>query len=206
MRFSFSVFRAVAACVAAVLVWSACADYTPVPRPRAYPRVVFPERGVMSSFDEDYCAFTFEYPSYARVVQDTDFFGERPQHPCWFDLYFPDFEARLHCSYVPIGPEDPLDKLRRDAFKMTDWHNKRATYIEERTFRNGHGAKGMIFEVEGPAASPYQFFLTDSLERRHFLRGALYFRTEARPDSLRPAYEFLKQDIEHMLATFRWTD
>ncbi len=199
-------FRFLLMAFALMMLWSACAEYTPVPKPRGYPRIVFPERGQYVQFDEDYCAFTFEYPAYARIVQDTDFFDEEPLHPCWFDIWFPDLNARIHCSYVPIDADNPLDKLRHDAFKMTDWHNKRATYIEEREFRNGHGAKGMIFEVEGPAASPYQFFLTDSLAQKHFWRGALYFHAEARPDSLAPAYEFLKQDIEHILATFRWTE
>ncbi len=186
--------------------FAACSQYTPVPKPRGYPRIIFPERGQWQQFDEAYCSFTFEYPAYAQVIQDTDFFDQKPVHPCWFDLYFPHFDARIHCSYVPIDAQNSLNKLRRDAFKMTDWHNKRATYIEERPFHNTWGTKGMIFEVEGPAASPFQFFLTDSLQAKHFLRGALYFHAEARPDSLKPAYEFLKEDITHMLATFRWTD
>jgi gliding motility-associated lipoprotein GldD len=182
----------------------ACEEPALVPKPRAYPKVVYPERGYQP-FTENYCDFTFEYPVYATIQQDTAFFDEKPAHPCWFNVYFPDFECRIHCSYVPITAEAPLDKLKTDAFKMTDWHNKKATYIDERPFLNPNGVKGMLFEVEGPVASQMQFYMTDSLEQKHFMRGALYFYAKAQPDSLAPVYNFVKEDVLHMIETFKWT-
>ena len=85
---------------------------------------------------------------------------------------------------------------------MVDWHNKKANYIEEQGIRLPNGASGFIFNIEGPAASPLQFFLTDST--RHFLRGALYFNTSVNPDSLAPVLDFVKKDIFHMIETFEW--
>jgi gliding motility-associated lipoprotein GldD len=163
---------------------------------------MYPERSYQQ-FDEDYCNFTFEYPVYAEVQQDTTFFEKRPPHPCWFDLYIPAFDSRLYCSYVPIDGQQDFENLKSDAFEMTDWHNKRANYIEEMMVSKENGVGGMIFLVEGPAASPFQFFLTDSTE--HFLRGSLYFNTQARPDSLAPVYEFVREDLLHMIETFEWT-
>ncbi len=187
------------------LLLGGCEETAITPKPRGYPRIIYPEKSYQP-FRESYCDFTFEYPTYAVIEQDTNFFDEKPAHPCWFDIYVPAFEARIHCSYLPIEAGTPIDKLKHDAFKITDWHNKKATYIEEIPFRKNNDVKGVLFKVEGPVASPYQFFLTDSLERRHFLRGALYFRTQARPDSLAPLYEFLKKDIDRLLETFEWTD
>ncbi len=187
-----------------MLLWS-CEQTVPVPKPRAYPKVVYPEKAYQT-FDESYCQLTFEYPVYASIQQDTLFFDEKPAHPCWFNVYMPAFECRIHCTYSPITPQMPLDKLKTDAFKMTDWHNKKATYIEERPFSNAYGVKGILFEIEGPVASQLQFFVTDSAEQKHFLRGALYFYAQANPDSIAPVYAFVKQDVMHMLETFRWTD
>ena len=62
---------------------------------------------------------------------------------------------------------------------------------------------GLIYDIEGSgAASPCQFFVTDSTT--HFLRGALYFNIVPNNDSLAPVIGFIRQDILHMLKTFRW--
>ena len=88
---------------------------------------------------------------------------------------------------------------------MTDWHNKKATYINEKPlFNAAHNVKGMLFSVEGPVASQLQFFLTDTSEQKHFFRGALYFYTEANTDSLAPVYDFMRKDVERMIETFEW--
>ncbi|MEK7257375.1 MAG: hypothetical protein AAB316_21650 [Bacteroidota bacterium] len=182
---------------------AACEEAAFTPKPRGYPRVIYPEKEYQS-FDENYCEFTFQFPKYAVVQQDSTFFEEKPAHPCWFNIYMPDFECRLHCSYTPISKQLPFDKLKTDAFKMTDWHNKKATFIENTPFSKPNNVKGMLFQVEGPVASQLQFYVTDSLEQKHFMRCALYFYTQARPDSLAPVYEFVRKDVEKMIETFEW--
>jgi gliding motility-associated lipoprotein GldD len=187
-----------------LLLLTACggeAGFTP--KPRAFPKVVYPEKAYQQ-FDKDYCAFTFEYPVYAEIQRDTSFFDELPPHPCWFDVYIPNFDSRLHCSYVPINEKKDFEQLKADAFEMTDWHNKRANYIDEVLIQKPNGVGGMAFIVEGDVASPFQFFLTDSTE--HFMRGSLYFNTEARSDSLGPVYEFIEEDLQHLIETFEWTE
>ena len=180
-----------------------CEEPVFTPKPRGYPKVVYPEKAYQQ-FDQNYCNFTFEYPKYGVIERDTTFFDERPTDPCWFDIYYPDFNCRLHCSYSPIADQESIDELKTDAFNLTDWHNKKATYIEDRPFRKMNNVQGVLFEVEGPVASQVQFFMTDSLEQEHFLRCALYFYTQARPDSLAPVYDFLREDLDHMISTFAW--
>lgn len=194
------------ALVCMIFLITSCEEAVYTPKPRGYPRVVYPEKGYQQ-FSENYCAFTFEYPVYAEIQQDTTFFDEKPAHPCWFNIVVPAFNSQIHCSYAPITKNTPAEKLRTDAFKMTDWHNKKATYIDEKPFINReHNVKGMLFEVDGPVASKYQFFLTDTLAEEHFFRGALYFYTQARPDSLAPVYDFMLEDLAHLLETFRWEE
>ena len=59
-----------------------------------------------------------------------------------------------------------------------------------------------VTELEGEVPSQFQFHITDSTD--HFLRGALYFKTATKNDSLAPAIEFLKSDIIHLLNTLEW--
>jgi gliding motility-associated lipoprotein GldD len=171
------------------------------PRPRAYPKVTYPERSYQA-FEKAGCPFTFEYPSYARVIQDVRFFNEAAPSDCWYNLEFPDFNGKVHFSYYPVRDKADYQRLKNDAFEMVDWHNKKASYINEKLVRLPNGTGGFVFDIEGPAASPLQFFLTDST--RHFLRGALYFDTAVNPDSLAPVLDFVRQDILHMIENFAW--
>jgi gliding motility-associated lipoprotein GldD len=52
------------------------------------------------------------------------------------------------------------------------------------------------------AASPYQFYLTDSTT--HWLRGSLYFDAIPNNDSLAPVIDFVKTDIQHIFETMHW--
>lgn len=186
----------------ALLLLTGCGqDAVLAPKPRAYPKVDFPERAYRS-FEEGYCGFTFQYPTYAVVRQDTTFFEEKPANDCWFDLYFPPFDGQAHFTYYPVGGDKTLEELQSDAFELVDWHKKKANYIDELRIQKENGVSGFAFVIEGPAASPFQFFLTDSTE--HFLRGALYFNTQAKPDSMAPVYEFVQEDLLKVIETFEW--
>ena len=190
------------ACI--LFLGSGCGDQAVlVPKPRAYPKVIYPERAY-KDFESPYCDFTFKMPVYAEMVRDTLFFNEKPVNDCWFDILIPMFDARVHCSYYEVSKDNPLDKLRDDAFKMANKHSMKATFIDELKIEKPNNVSGFIFNIEGPAASPFQFFLTD--EENHFLRGALYFNTQAEPDSLAPVIEFVKYDITEMVNTFEWRD
>lgn len=189
-------------CVLAMFV-AACGDSTPpTPKPRGYPKVTYPEK-TYKPFDANYCRFIFEMPTYATVERDTTFFEEKPQSDCWFNLNVPTLNATIYCSYYPVTGQKRFQELIQDAFVMAQKHNVRASYIEEIPVqRSQDKVYGMLFNIEGPAASTYQFFLTDST--RHFLRGALYFNTQARPDSLAPVVQFMKRDIDRMVQTLHW--
>ncbi len=193
-------YRILAACIC-VLALAGCSEDVSVPKPRTYPRVVYPTRAY-KPFDASYCRFTFDMPVYTTVEQDTSFFDEKPTNPCWFDLVYPDFNARLHCSYYPIDRSNTFEKLRADAFKMADTHNVKAEFIEELPISKPDGTIGFVFDIEGPTASSFQFYLSDST--RHFMRGALYFNTQINTDSLGPVLEFVKVDVMHLINTFKW--
>ena len=135
----------------------ACQDDGFTPKPRAYPKVEFPAKEYVA-FDIDFCSFRFDYPKYTEIQQDTSFFDEKPLHPCWFDIYYPGFDSRIHFSYYPVGQYKSLEELKKDAFEMADWHNKKANYIEEIIIKKPNKVSGFAFDIEGPVASPFQFF------------------------------------------------
>ncbi len=183
------------------LLLTACEESTFTPKPRGFPKVMFPKTEYQQ-FDKNFCKFSFEYPKYAQIVQDTTFFDEKPADECWFDLYVPQFNARIHCSYYPIDKVNTFEKMRSDAFTLAGKHNVKADFIDEIRIQKNNNVSGFLFDIQGAAASPFQFYLSDSTT--HFMRGALYIKAESRPDSLQPIFDFMKKDIVHLINTFEW--
>ena len=61
-----------------------------------------------------------------------------------------------------------------------------------------------MYNLQGPVASPIQFFATDSCE--HFLRGSLYLYHSPNPDSLQPSLAHIEKDIVHLIETLAWNE
>lgn len=171
------------------------------PKPKAYPRVVFPEKNYQL-VDPAGCPFRFELPVYARADRDTVFFGEAPENPCWMNIQFPDFNGTINITYKSISGAESFANMLDDAHKLSFKHAKKADFIDEARVQNAQGVSGIIFEAGGEAASNFQFFLTDS--SRHFIRGALYFNNEPNADSMAPVYRFVRQDLDRLISTFSW--
>lgn len=180
-----------------VLLASSCSsDYTP--KPRGYFRIDLPEHEYRL-FDEKF-PFSFEYPIYASIFPDTSGLAE----PYWINISYRGYNAQLHISYKEI--HDNLNKYLEDSRTLVNKHIPKANAITQQQFLNREGkVYGLTFSIKGTeAASPYQFYLTDSLSR--FVRGALYFNMVPNNDSLAPVIDFLKEDIDHMISTFRWNN
>ena len=192
----------VVALLAAVLYGACVGETSQLPKPRAYPRIEFPE-GESTSFALEVCPFDFQRPAYALVERDTTYFDEAPKHPCWFDLVTPQLNGRVHFSYYPIASAAEFEELRDDAFDLAGKHTIVANYIDEQPIaRPDAGVYGFAFDIEGDVASPFQFYVTDSA--RHFLRGAVYVNAQARADSLAPVYAFLREDALEAVGTLAW--
>jgi gliding motility-associated lipoprotein GldD len=179
------------------------------PKRRGYFRIDFPPHQYQS-FDRPGYPFSFEYPVYANVLKDSSFFDTIPENPYWINVDLPRFGARIYISYKRIGPpaDNPknpgnsFDKLTDDAFKLTYKHTYKASSIDQSVIHTANGVSGIFFHVGGNAATAQQFFLTDTTH--HFLRGALYFDTTPNEDSLGIVNNFLQEDLQHLINTFKW--
>ncbi|MFN8308832.1 MAG: hypothetical protein U0T73_02615 [Chitinophagales bacterium] len=187
------------AVLALLFLFSGChGDY--VPKSKAYPRVIFPEKK-FDEYDNGSCPFAFRKPVYAQVYRDSVYMGRPITEPCWLNISFPDFNATVNLTYKSIAP-GMFVQLLEDAHKLSFKHSKKANFIDESLIRNKNGVSGLYYEVGGEAASNVQFFLTDSTH--HFVRGSLYFYNEPNADSMAPILSFVKADLDTILGTFRW--
>ncbi len=183
------------------LLFSSCQETEYIPKPRAYPRVVVPEKAYEHYQPVD-CPFSFEKPTYAEVIKDTLFFKQKPEHPCWMDMKFPDLNAQMHFSYKTIEKREDLAKLLNDAYKLNAKHFKKADYSDDSLFITKNGVYGIYYKVGGDAASSTQLAITDSVN--HFIWTSLYFKETPNADSIRPIVQFLRKDIDRMIETFRF--
>lgn len=178
-----------------LLAFSCKEEY--IPKPRGYFRIDFPEKAYMP-IDSAELPYRFEIPVYGRLVPD----NERIAEPYWVNLKIPAHRAEVHISYKTV--HNNLLELTEDSRSLAYKHTIKADAINERIFIDQQKKVfGTIYLIEGNAASPLQFYLTDST--RHFLRGALYIREVPNIDSIRPVIDFLTPDIIHLIETTEWT-
>ncbi len=128
--------------------------------------------------------------------------GEKADNPYWINVVMPGLNAVINITYRAISPQYPYAKLVEDAYGLSFFHHEKADYIEPQGYTNMYGVSGILYVVGGNTASRYQFTATDTV--RNFVRGALYFDVTPNADSLKPATDFLEQDIQHMLLTLKW--
>lgn len=181
--------------VSSILISSCGSDYSP--KPRAYFKIDLPEKKYQNYSSN--CPFSFEFPVYASVIPDQN----RDAKPCWMDVYYPQFNGRVHLSYQSFSTRKQFDSLVEDARTFAFKHTVKATAIEEAMISYPEKrVYGIYYSIDGNTASSVQFFLTDSTN--NYLRGALYFNEQPRLDSIQPVLDFIKKDIDHMIKTFKW--
>jgi gliding motility-associated lipoprotein GldD len=173
---------------------SGCKEkYTP--KPRGYFRINFPEKKYQF-FDNGF-PYSFEYPIYSKLVPDTI----KNAEPFWLDIVIPGNNAKVHLSYKRV--QNNLSQLTEDSRELAYKHSIKATSIEENIFINqGNNVYGTVYYIKGNAASPMQFYLTDST--KHFLRGSVYISEIPNYDSLLPVISFIEADITRLIETLHW--
>lgn len=184
-----------------LLLIGACRPETYIPKPRGFAKIDTPQHSYQT-FDRSGFPYSFEYPKYGEISQDTLLGGRKPDNPWWINLNFPKLGGTIYISYKIIDATHTLDHLLNDSHEISYFITKRADYMNTPAFHTVNNVHGVMYAIGGNAASAYQFFATDST--RHFLRGALYFNTTPNADSLKPVTDFLHTDMVHLIETLRW--
>lgn len=170
-------------------------DYTP--RPKGYFQIDFPQKQFVSS--KTVCPFVFDQPVYSVLMADSTHHAE----PCWLNLDFVPFNATLHLTYKEVQKDQDFRTLEKDSRNLALKHTVKAQdMFESEIFDPNRNISGVLYEFTGDAATPLQFYLTDS--SKHYLRGVLYFNHRTNADSVAPVYQYLKADVLHLVGSLRW--
>lgn len=194
-RIKLFVLVLMAVTLATLSISSCTSHYSP--KPRGYFRIELPEKAYTPLSLS--CPFVFDLPTYATIEPDRS----ADAQPCWANILFEQFNARIHLSYIPVDGTDHFNALVEDARTFAFKHTIKATAIDqERISRRENSVYGLKYEIKGNTASSIQFFVTDS--NRHYLRGALYFNEKPRLDSIQPVLDFIRDDIDVLVHSIRW--
>ncbi|MBK8351473.1 MAG: gliding motility lipoprotein GldD [Chitinophagales bacterium] len=202
LKFKYSTIILLLHCFIITLLAISC-ESTYTPKRPAYFRIDFPTERKMANYTCDECPFSFEYPTYGSIQKDSSDLDEMTNHPCWFNIIFPDYKAKIYLSYTAIDASNPLEKLIKDSYKLTFKHTVKADYIDETPITGKHpNVSGILYDVGGNAASGVQFYVTD--KKRNFLRGSLYFYAAPNADSIAPSVQYFRKDVEHIIESLQW--
>mgnify|MGYP001079197700 CR=1 FL=1 len=185
---SFVVLMLVAAAVG-------CDDQVVQPKPSGYYRIDLPTRKYEQW--KSNCPFEFKVSDQSEVLE-----SKKNNEDCYFDLSYPDFNATVYLSYLPV--KNNLKSLVDQEYDLREKHNAFSTGVSERLYKDEQNkVSAMLFDLKGvKAATPLQFFITDSVN--HFFRGALYFYNSPNNDSLSPVIKYIREDIDTLVASFKW--
>ncbi len=179
-----------------MVVTSSCEEVY-LPKPQGYNRIDLPENQYQAL--PDTFPYRFLYSNYAQLSGDSNENADR----YWANLYYQDFDALLQITYKDLTQGDnEANVLLNEAFALAMKHDSKAYGIEESLVAMPSGQVASVTELEGEVPTSLQFFTSDSA--RHFFRGALYFNTATKNDSLQPIIDFIKKDVLQMLNSFEW--
>lgn len=168
---------------------SACKNDV-LPKPTSQLRLDYPV-AKYASFS-NHCPFEFEMNEEAVIKEDKN---------CGFSIQYPKMKATIYLTYKTV--DNNINALLRDAQKLTYEHVIKADDILEQPYiNNDKKVYGMFYRVDGNAATNAQFYATDSI--KHFVTGSVYFYAKPKFDSIMPAADYVKNDMQRLLETIKW--
>lgn len=162
------------------------------PKPYEYFRIDLPEHQYLRTEQKEY---SFEMSKYAEI---SPYAGGVEG----VNIDYNTINGRIHLSYLSIDV-DTFAVVSEECRTLAYKHSIKANAILEDYYANDTAkVYGVLYKITGNAASPVQFFITDST--KHFLRGALYFNNLPNYDSISPIADYVNQDIIHLIETLKW--
>lgn len=172
-----------------LLTLISCGD-DPLPKPRAFLNLEYPT--------QSYEVLTLERP-YAFDVSDQSILKDEPRQ--WLKIQYPQLKASVDITYRKV--DGNLRELLIESEKLVFKHTVKAEQISSNDYTDDEKRVfATLHEITGNAASQIQFHITDST--KHFVKGALYFKTKPNYDSVLPAVAYIKKDILRLMETFKW--
>ncbi|MFN8437153.1 MAG: gliding motility lipoprotein GldD [Cytophagales bacterium] len=196
MKRKFSILWVLLGSVLGIMSCSEEEEEDFVPKMRGYFKIDLPKHTYQPLNQNR--PYNFEYSTLAQVIDDTTgLTGDN-----WINIYYKNFDANVQITYKKPKNNKEYLEIVDDHIKLTNKHQVRAYSIEEIQITTPKKKKYFVYELVGDVPSQFQFYATDTT--KNFIRGALYFKTAQKNDSLAPIIDYIKTDMVHLLNTLEW--
>ena len=177
-----------------ILLFS-CKEELYIPKPPTYLKLELPGHKYSDFSDE--CPYELSVSNLFKV----EAVSNGGKKTCHKDIDLGPLNGTIHLTYIDMT--EPLSSYVNFVNDKIDEHKIKATAInDERIIIPENKVYCTFFELEGNVASPFQFYMTDSLD--NFASAVVYFNSTPNYYSLKPSLEYLKVDLEHLINNFQW--
>ena len=176
------------------IFFASCSDKSETIKPLGQVRLEYPKPTYIN-FKEN-APYFFQYSNLGIVKP-----GKQPN---WYVINYPEMKANIFLTYFPIQSKEDLIIKIKDSEKFVQEQTVKASFISPQTFEfPKNKIYGTLYELGGESAINLQFHVTDSTS--NFISGSVYFSSMPKADSLAPAVEYIKKDVQHLIETLKWT-
>ena len=180
--------------VSFIVIYS-CEEDINIPKPPAYLRLELPDHTYISYVDS--CQYSYDLASIYTVENPS---GNK-QNMCYREIKLGPLNGTIYFRYWDMV--EPLSYYVNNANDEIDRHKGMAIDVNDQLIiREKDDVYGIIFQLKGDVATPFQFYLTDSTDR--FVYGEVLFNMSPNYDSLIPTLDYLRKDLNQLLETFKW--
>lgn len=110
----------------------------------------------------------------------------------WLNITYPRYNATIYLSYITL--HNNLDRLMAESIELVYRQNVNTEQVEAIAYEDeAAGLHATLFALSPESATPIQFIATDSTQ--YLLRGALYFDSPVKADSVAPSLQYIEEDI-----------
>lgn len=166
-----------------------------IPKPRGLNHIELPP-AAYQALSADSLPYSFNYSTHSA-------FEPHQEDASIQIVNYKNLGAKIWLTYFPIeNSEEKLDSVMLDAYRLLQKNNVKAESIVPDTIKTENGKSAMVFVLSGEVPTQLQFIMHDTTT--NFMRGALYFETAKKNDSLAPVINYIRKDIEELVRTLEW--
>ncbi|MEE2616583.1 MAG: gliding motility lipoprotein GldD [Bacteroidota bacterium] len=183
-------------CVIFIVLFG-CENYF-LPKQSAYLRLDYPKPEYKLINDKDF-PFFFEANTRLSEISDIDI----NLRSIDFIINYNQLNAQINFQYKNVNSSEKLKAYILDLKSTIETHSMMANSVKIKDYSlKEKNIFGRIFDLSGNVASPYQFYLTDSIN--NIISGLVYFNIKPNYDSILPAINYIENDIIHLIESFDW--
>jgi gliding motility-associated lipoprotein GldD len=173
-----------------------CDETSYLPREKAFLRLEF-EKPMYDTFSSESSKLNFIYNNASasfKIISE-----EKTV------LRYKHIKIDILLSNIQLENTSSFEESLQNFYMFLEPHRKKSNQISVKEFISADNKRfAKVFEMRGPVASPFQFYVTDSIN--NFLFGSMNLIQKSDYDSIYPSVMYVKNDIFSIIESVNWEE